>query len=117
MRNDDELFLDMLLSARKSVAFANGITWESFTQSDIHQSAIIREIQVIGDAVRLLSDEAKVQHPQIDWSEIVGMRNRLVHEYFSINLKTVWETVVGDIPGLISALESIVPPNTDDELG
>ena len=79
MRDDDTHLLDMLLAARKVKKFAVGLTEGIFGQSELHQSAIIRELQVIGEAARLVSDDRKTALPQIQWAQIAGMRNRLVH--------------------------------------
>lgn len=111
MRDDSAHFLDMLLAARKIQKFTLDLTQAVFNQSELHQSAIIRELLVIGEAARLISDESKVAHREIKWDEIAGMRNRLVHEYFRISLEIVWETVENDIAPLIAELESIVPPD------
>lgn len=74
------------------------------------QSAVIREIQVIVEAARLISEETKVTHNAIAWRAIAGMRNRVIHEYFDIDLDILWDTLRNDIPPLIQQLECIVPP-------
>ena len=86
---------------------------EQFKASELHQSAIVRELQVIGEAARQVSDQFKESHPTIDWLKIAGMRNRLVHEYFRISLDIVWRTVEEDIPVLIKQLEVLVPPDEE----
>lgn len=115
MRKDEAYFLDMLIAARKVQNFAAGLTQESFSESELHQSAILRELQVIGEAARLVSEKGKEAHPEIAWLQIAGMRNRLIHEYFRISLETVWDTVINDIPTLIARLEPLVPPETSSE--
>ncbi len=70
----------MLVAARKIQKFAAGLTEEHFNASELHQSAIFRELQVIGEAARLVSGEGKAAHPEVDWDKIAGMRNRLIHE-------------------------------------
>jgi uncharacterized protein with HEPN domain len=77
------------------------------------QSAVIREIQVLGEAARLVSDETRTAHPEIAWSAISGMRNRVIHEYFNIDLDIVWQTIRDDIPALAEQLALIVPPEED----
>jgi uncharacterized protein with HEPN domain len=110
MRDDRTHFLDMLIAARKIQKFADGLSQEEFSNSELHQSAIIRELLVIGEAARLVSQQGKAEHPEIDWDDISGMRNRLVHEYFRIKLHLVWEAAQSDIPKLIAQLEPLVPP-------
>jgi len=77
------------------------------------QSAVIRELQVIGEAARLTSAETRDTYSQIDWAAMIGMRNRLVHGYFSIRLDVVWLTVQEDIPPLRSILETIILPEAE----
>jgi uncharacterized protein with HEPN domain len=109
MPTDVSYFLDMLLAARKIKTFAVDLTEERFHKSELHQSAIIRELQVIGEAARLVSDEAKSIHSEINWEQIKGMRNRLIHEYFRIDLSIVWDVITNDIDTLISQLEPLIP--------
>ncbi|MGH7797378.1 MAG: HepT-like ribonuclease domain-containing protein [Candidatus Binatia bacterium] len=60
-----------------------------------------------------MSQEAKDTHPEIPWNDMIGMRNRLIHEYFRINLQTVWDTLQNDIPRLVTLVEPLVPPEND----
>lgn len=114
MRTDDALLLDMLLAARKIVRFLHGISETDFQESELIQSAVIREFQVLGEAARLLSEDTKAAHKAISWPMVAGMRNRLIHEYFDVRLEVVWDTAHGDIPILIEHLEAIVPPSEED---
>ncbi|MCL4250494.1 MAG: DUF86 domain-containing protein [Anaerolineae bacterium] len=113
MRSDDALLLDMLIAARKIMRFMRGVDEASFHANEMLQSAVIRELQVIGEAARLLSEEAKTTHSEIPWHTISGMRNRLIHAYFDVRLDVVWQTVNDDILPLVTLLESVVPPNTE----
>ena len=110
MWRDDAYLLNMLLAARKVMKYAQGVDFERFDQDEVLQDAIMRRIQIIGEAARKVSGEFKDQHPEIPWYEISGMRNRLVHEYFKVITEKVWEAVVKDIPDLIATLEPLVPP-------
>jgi uncharacterized protein with HEPN domain len=111
MRDDNAHLLDMLLAARKIQVFVSNQTEADFKSSDLHQSAVMREIQVIGEAARLVSQTIKQAHPEIDWANIAGMRNRVIHEYFRINLNVVWEAATEDIPKLVEQLQNIIPPD------
>lgn len=113
MRSDDALLLDMLIAARKIVRFTAGMAQDTFEADEMAQSAVIRELQVIGEAARLVSEEAKTAYPAIDWRTMTGMRNRLVHEYFAIRLDVVWQTAMEDIPPLIDRLNDILPSEAD----
>ena len=113
MRDDASYFLDMLIAARKLRTFIDGLSEIDFNQSQLHQSAVMRELLIIGEAARGVSLEGKSQHPEIKWDEILGMRNRLVHEYFRIKLNLVWETVIYDIPVLVTQIAPLIPPDNE----
>ena len=68
----------------------------------------LKLIEIIGEAAGNVTDECREHMPQISWPNIIGMRNRLVHAYFDINLDILWKTVIEDIPPLIAELEKIV---------
>ena len=111
MWRDEAYLLDMLLAARKVQSFTEGVTWDQFQTDEILQSAVMRVIQIIGEAARKVSPEFKQAHPEIPWREIVGMRHRLVHDYLHIDLIRVWETLQTDIPILTPMIEPLVPPD------
>ena len=70
MRQDDCYLLDMLVAARKAVLFAQGLTYEQFAQSDLHQNAIFKVLEIVGEAASRLSDNARSAHPEIPWSDV-----------------------------------------------
>jgi uncharacterized protein with HEPN domain len=114
MRRDDALFLDILIAARKIQQFTYEMTRADFQENQMAQSAVIREFQVMGEATKQLSEEAKAQNANIPWHQIAGMRDRMVHEYFRIDLDIVWDTIAQELPGLITQIEAIVPPENSD---
>ena len=89
MRRDDAWLLDMLLAARRAVRFAAPLTFSEFENDDLHQLAILKSVEIIGEAASRISEETKAKHPDIPWAEIIGMRNRLVHGYFATQLDIV----------------------------
>ena len=113
MRRDEAYLLDILIAARKARSFVEGISRAEFGQSDLHQSAVIRALEIMGEAARQISDSTREVHPEIPWEQMSGMRNRLLHEYFRVNVQTVWDTVQNNVPDLIRLIEPLVPP--DDE--
>ncbi len=117
MWRDDAYLLDMLLAARQVSEFTQGVTWNEFQADRIRQHAVMRLIQIIGEAARRVSPEFTQAHPEIPWRGITGMRNRLVHDYFHIIPEKVWEVVERDIPALIGLLEPLVPPDTSKPSG
>ena len=110
MWRDEAYLLDILNAARRSQEFISGLTWEDFENSRLHQDAVMRTLEIIGEAASKISQETRNAHPEIQWKDIIGMRNRLIHEYFRIDLEKVWDAVKNDIPDLIEKIEPIVPP-------
>ncbi|VFN07830.1 MAG: Uncharacterized conserved protein, contains HEPN domain, partial [Candidatus Kentron sp. G] len=74
------------------------------------QDSVIRRIEIIGEAARRVSPVMRERYPQIPWSEMVSMRNRMIHEYDDIDLPIVWNTVQQDLPALLRLIEPLVPP-------
>ncbi len=109
---DDAWLLDMLLAARKARGFATGIGRARFLSDEVLQNAVMRQIQIVGEAANRVSDSTRIANPAIPWHEIIGMRNRLVHDYVNINAALVWDVVQTDLDPLIEKLGGLVPPET-----
>lgn len=110
MQRDDAYLLDMLIEARHSVEFLKGIPRDDFANDLMRQRAVMRCPEVIGEAANRVSQVFRQQHPEIAWRDIIGMRNRLIHDYVNVDLEKVWDTVHHDIPALIEQIEPLVPP-------
>ncbi len=110
MSRDDAYLLDMLIAARRAAQFASGISENEFRNSLLHQDAIIRRLEIVGEAAGRVSDVGRVQHANIEWRKITGMRHRLAHDYRNVDLDIVWAVVTTEIPVLIRYLERVVPP-------
>lgn len=110
MQRDEAYLLDMLLSARDAQRVVEPLTREQFQKSRIHQLASLKALETIGEAASRISDTYHSAHPEIPWREIIGMRNRLIHAYFEVDVDQVWGTIQDDLPPLISHLQLLVPP-------
>lgn len=110
MWRDEAYLLDMLLAARQALEFSRALTWEQFQQSPLHQHAIAKALENIGEAARKVSAETKEAHREIPWPEIVALRHRIAHDYFHLDLLKIWEIVQNDIPDLLASIEPLVPP-------
>ena len=111
---DLDALQDILVAARLIQKFVTEITKESFLDDDLRYSAVIRHIEVIGEAAKRVSSEFKAQYPKIKWRSMIGMRNILIHAYDEVDLEEVWETAVVSIPelmvnvlGILSHYESL----------
>lgn len=110
MWRDEAFLLDILLPAKELKQFTDGVSYEKFNNDRLLQHAVIRLIEIIGEAARNISPELKDAHREIPWPGIVGMRHRLVHEYFRVAADKVWEVVQKDLPELVALIEPLVPP-------
>ena len=102
MKNpDDEIYLQNIKEAIKKInSYVNKLDFEGFKKKLIVQDAVIRQFEIIGEAAKRLSEEFKNNNANIPWKYIIGMRNKLIHNYFGVDIDTVWETIVKDIPNL-----------------
>ena len=110
---DPALLLDMKLAATDALEFAAGLDEAAFLASRLHQAAIIRALEVLGEAVGRVSRATTAAHPEIAWSEITGMRHRLIHGYEDVRLDIVWSVVQHRLAPLIVALDPLIPAEDD----
>ena len=100
--------LDILDSGNAILDFINGINFEEFTNDRKTYSAVIREFEIIGEAVGKIPDDLKQLRPDIEWQDIKDFRNLLIHEYFGIDLEIVWQVIKEDLPLLLNATNTIL---------
>ncbi len=81
---------------------------DMFLARPMVQDAVVRNVEIIGEAVKNLSEALKSSHPRVPWKRIAGMRDKMIHEYFGVNLQLVWEVVERDLPELRTAVESML---------
>ncbi|MCK9522434.1 MAG: DUF86 domain-containing protein [Proteobacteria bacterium] len=113
MRNEDAVRLHHMMDAgTEALRFMNGRTREDLDHDRQLEWALIKAIEIIGEAAGQVSDATKAELPNIPWRNIVGMRNRLVHAYFDVNLDILWKTVVEALPPIVAALKQILPKDT-----
>jgi uncharacterized protein with HEPN domain len=108
MRRGELLLLDIISAADAVRGFLSGITRESFLDDDKLQSSVLLKLILIGEAARSLPDELKSRHPEIEWSDIIGFRNVLVHEYFAIRWPIIWDTANDEVPALRRRVAHII---------
>jgi uncharacterized protein with HEPN domain len=110
MKSDEAYLLDMLNAAKEASGLAAGVSEEAFKKSRLHQLAITKALEIIGEAASRVSSEYQANHPEMPWREIIGMRNRMIHGYFDINYDVVWETARRNAGELIALISPLVPP-------
>src|SRR5262249_739729 len=106
-RTDQEFLADIREALRRSMAYVSGLTYQAFVGDTKTQDAVIRNLEILGEATKHLSEELRARSPQVPWSRMAGTRDRLIHHYFGVNLDIVWEIVAVDLPQLAVQLETI----------
>lgn len=108
MTRDEQFLLDILTSARIALEHIAGQTRDDFYQDIRGQDAVIRRLEIIGEAARRVSEIAKDRYSHLPWQEMIGMRNLVIHEYDAVDLSIVWDTICDDLPPLITMLDETI---------
>lgn len=109
MYKDDEFRLRHILdAAREAVSFTKGKDRKSLETDRKLNLSLVRLLEIIGEAARGITIDFRREHPELDWKSMIGMRDRLIHGYFDINLDILWKTVKNDLPPLIDKIEKIL---------
>jgi len=102
----DRLYIKHILDAILAIdQFTMNVEFEGFLENKLLQDGVVRELEIIGEASKKLSSDFKDSHKELPWQDITGMRDKLIHEYFGVDLMVVWETVKQDLPNLKQKLE------------
>ncbi|MBI2345605.1 MAG: DUF86 domain-containing protein [Deltaproteobacteria bacterium] len=109
MQPDDAVrFRHMWDAAQEALSFVNGKTRGELETDRQLALSLVKEVEIIGEAAHQVSESTRLEHPDLPWNEMAGMRHHLVHAYFDIDLDIVWRTVTEDLPRLIAALEPVL---------
>ena len=101
MKKDDCVYLHHIIDAFLQIEhYTDGVTYEEFLSNRLLQDGVIRQLEVMGEAARNLSEDLRNEYPIIPWRQMISLRNRMIHAYFNVNLQIIWEIIQGDIPNL-----------------
>jgi uncharacterized protein with HEPN domain len=103
----------MLDAAKEAISFAKNKNRNDLYTDRMLALSIIKSIEIIGEAASTATKQFRNKHKEIPWANIVAMRNRLIHVYFDIDLDRVWDTVIDDLPPLITALEKAISEESE----
>lgn len=113
-RRDPAYLWDMLEAAKTLVSFTKGVTLEMYLNNLMLRLAVERQIGVIGEAARRVSESFQSAHPEIPWQRIIAQRNVLIHEYNEIDHERIWRLAAEQIPRLVEQLTPLIPPPPED---
>lgn len=107
-RNINLFFVDILEAITSIKEYTQGMSYNEFLKDKRTRDAVVRNLEIIGEAAKNIPDDTKEKYPEVNWKEMAGMRDKLIHEYFGVSNVVVWETVTDDIPMFESQIEKII---------
>lgn len=108
MKKEDFIFMEHILESIKDIElFTKEISKDSFFNNKEKQNAVVRSLEIMGEAVKNTSDNLKEKYPSISWREIAGTRDKIIHNYFGVDLNIVWVIIKKDIPILKKQVEKV----------
>ena len=107
-RTDSDFVSDIQEAIRRIADYTAGVTYEAFLADTKTQDAVIRNLEIIGEATKNLSEELRTKRSDIPWKSLAGVRDKLIHHYFGVNLDIVWQVVTGELPPVIAPLAEIL---------
>ena len=106
MKKDEPYVLHILDAVSSIRKFCKGKTKREFLANEMLREAVVRKLEIIGEAAKRLSKEFRSSVPSAPWTAIAGMRDKLIHGYFGVDLNAVWKTVKDDLPDMITKIEA-----------
>ena len=109
MERDDSVYLHHVINASERIPeYLEGVNRVRFETYHLLQDGVIRQLEIIGEAIKRVSKDMRVIYPEVPWQDIAGMRDKLIHDYFGVDIETVWLTAHDDIPILKQQVEGIL---------
>lgn len=108
-REEAFYLIDIQESCEKVLKYIMGMTQKDFIHNDLYFDAVMRNLEIIGEAAKHVSTETQQENPQVKWRKIADFRNLIAHQYFGISDEIVWDIVTNEIPALLSQIKIILP--------
>jgi uncharacterized protein with HEPN domain len=99
---------DICQAARKALDFTEGVAYEDFVADEKTVYAVVRALEIVGEATKRIPQDVRDRHPQIPWRSMAGIRDKLIHDYVNVSLEVVWKTLSEDLPPLVPMIERVI---------
>ena len=107
-RIDKDFLAHIIEAVRRTTSYTEKVTYEEFLKDIKTQDAVIRNIEIIGEAIKNLSEEIRNRYSEIPWKNMAGMRDKLIHHYFGVNFSIVWKIAKEELPEIVKKIEKLV---------
>jgi uncharacterized protein with HEPN domain len=114
-RADRDLLGDILEALRRARSYTAGQSYEQFLADTKTQDAVIRALEILGEATKKLSPALRESHPEIPWKSMAGVRDKLIHDYFGVNVDIVWQIIQGELPALMEQVSATLLSHGQDD--
>ncbi|MET0397400.1 MAG: DUF86 domain-containing protein [Longimicrobiaceae bacterium] len=112
---DRDWLADILIAARKVQRFVAGVSRTEFEADDMRESAVARQLEIVGEAAKNVSAEFRAAHPEVPWKAMAGIRDILIHAYRTVDRDVVWSAVTTSVPALIASVEPLIGAALEQE--
>lgn len=112
-RRDRDYLADIANSLERIAVYTRGLTYNRFMRDHKTQDAVVRNLEVIGEAAKKVGSNFRRKHPDVPWKEMAGLRDRLIHDYLGINYEIVWNIAATELPGLLGSVKQILAGDTE----